>query len=232
MSFTKISKVYELLASSSRLDMEVPQVASWLGNAKRVLDLGCGLGAHSYRLKQEYGYEMVGVDVEVAMVNEGRRRYPGLDLRLGDLCHPPEGPWDAILCLGNSVACIEREMDWSLIFSKWKAVMAPKGKCLVQWAVPPEVGEDKKVNRSDEERNLEKSLSRKCETTYQLDLKVDFKDSSLDSIHESQRLQVLTPNEIIESFEKAGWSDSHYRPPGLDVGASHHTVETQLRGNS
>lgn len=51
---------------------------------RRILDLGCGHGWLSARMAAE-GAEVVGVDGSRELLAIGRSRYPGLDLREGDL---------------------------------------------------------------------------------------------------------------------------------------------------
>ena len=43
-------------------------------HGKRVLDIGCGGGGPALLLVEKYGVELVGIDVEAALVEEAKRR--------------------------------------------------------------------------------------------------------------------------------------------------------------
>lgn len=76
-------------------------VAEWpAGHA--VLDLGCGTGRVA-RLVADSGCRVTGVDVAPAMIREGRRRHPDLDLREGSALDLPlgDGSVDAIVSWGG-----------------------------------------------------------------------------------------------------------------------------------
>jgi SAM-dependent methyltransferase len=75
---------------------------------RTVLDLGCGTGRLLAALEPSRG---VGVDLSPAMVAEGRRRHPGLELHVGDAEDPHVldrlgGPFDVIL-LSDTVGSLE-----------------------------------------------------------------------------------------------------------------------------
>ena len=63
---------------------------------ERILDAGCGTGEHAAQLA-EAGADVVGVDASAEMVERGRARFPGLDLRVGDLRTLEESGFDAVL---------------------------------------------------------------------------------------------------------------------------------------
>ncbi|MDR1795872.1 MAG: methyltransferase domain-containing protein [Clostridiales Family XIII bacterium] len=46
-----------------------------------VLDVGCGEGDTAAFLAEEYGYKTTGVDLSVKLIDKGKARHPGLDLR-------------------------------------------------------------------------------------------------------------------------------------------------------
>jgi SAM-dependent methyltransferase len=69
----------------------------------RVLDVGCGAGrilAYLVALDAD----AVGIDISSRMVEHCRRRFPGVDIRLGDLADLPatvEGPFHSVLLSDN-----------------------------------------------------------------------------------------------------------------------------------
>jgi len=66
---------------------------------ERILDLGVGTGETSVRVRDIHpGAELVGIDVNEAMLVEARSRLPDADLRVARLEDPlPEGPFDLIV---------------------------------------------------------------------------------------------------------------------------------------
>ena len=75
---------------------------------QRVLDLGCGTGRLLAALQPSRG---VGVDLSPAMIDEARRRYPGLEFHVGDVEDPAVldrlgGPFDAIV-LSDTIGFLE-----------------------------------------------------------------------------------------------------------------------------
>lgn len=73
----------------------------------RVLDAGCGTGRIAVRL-DELGYDVVGVDVDAAMLAVARAEAPGLDWREGDLATLDLGEtFDLVLLAGNILPLLE-----------------------------------------------------------------------------------------------------------------------------
>jgi ubiquinone/menaquinone biosynthesis C-methylase UbiE len=72
-----------------------------------VLDLGCGAARTSIGLAR-LGYRIIGIDLSEALLAEGRRRYPQLDLRLMDATRLAfrDQSFDAVLFSYNGIDCI------------------------------------------------------------------------------------------------------------------------------
>jgi len=86
---------------------EAALVAQLVRPPARVLDAGCGTGRIAVRL-DELGYDVVGVDVDVAMLAVARAEAPGLDWRVGDLATLDLGrTFDLVLLAGNIVPLLE-----------------------------------------------------------------------------------------------------------------------------
>lgn len=49
-----------------------------------VLDVGCGDGTAAEYLQEIYGYQVTGIDLNLAKISEGKERNGKLDLRMGD----------------------------------------------------------------------------------------------------------------------------------------------------
>jgi len=222
LSFQSIATSYDLLSSPARLDGEIPALAAWLGTARRVLDLGCGLGEHIARLKSQHGFQVTGLDFDPGMIAEGRKRHPGLDLILGDLTLPPAGPWDALLCLGNSLSCLPQGTDWKKVFLNWRQFTHPGGKCRIQWVLPAASQDDNRVVRKKGSTLLIKTLVRDgdiCHLTVSIYTE-EPEGLTLESEHR-QVLQCLEPKTLIDGLYIAGWREIHQLP--LPSGTSNNT---------
>lgn len=72
-----------------------------------VLDAGCGTGRVAARLS-DLGYDVVGVDVDAAMLAQAQADWPDLDWRLGDLSTLDlASTFDAVLVAGNTIPLLE-----------------------------------------------------------------------------------------------------------------------------
>lgn len=86
---------------------EAALVASLVAAPARVLDAGCGTGRTTVRLA-DLGYDVVGCDVDDAMLAVARDEAPGLDWRLADLATTDLGTrFDLVLLAGNVVPLVE-----------------------------------------------------------------------------------------------------------------------------
>jgi SAM-dependent methyltransferase len=86
---------------------EATFVADLVAAPARVLDAGCGTGRVAVRLA-ELGYDVVGVDVDAAMLDQARAAAPDLDWRLGDLARFELGEtFEVVLVAGNTIPLLE-----------------------------------------------------------------------------------------------------------------------------
>lgn len=88
-----------LAASGTDVHGEATLVRSY--QPRRVLDAGCGTGRVAIELAR-HGIEVVGVDVDPAMLDTARELAPELDWRLGDLATADLGDgYDVVVLAGN-----------------------------------------------------------------------------------------------------------------------------------
>ena len=73
----------------------------------RVLDLGCGAGRTTIALV-DMGYQVVGIDLADALLDEARRLAPGIDVRHMDAASLdfPDASFDAALFSYNGLDCL------------------------------------------------------------------------------------------------------------------------------
>jgi SAM-dependent methyltransferase len=98
-----------LAASGADVHGEAAFVASLVPPPARVLDAGCGTGRIAVRLR-ELGYDVVGVDVDVAMLWVAAADSPGLEWLWADLSTLElESTFDLVLIAGNTIPLLEED---------------------------------------------------------------------------------------------------------------------------
>lgn len=104
----------------------------------RVLDVACGNGMHAMMLAA-MGASVTGADISEAMLDHarGRARDAGLDIRwvhgpMQDLAGQVEGPFDAILCLGNSLPHLLDSHQLTRALAGFAKLLAPGGVVVLQ----------------------------------------------------------------------------------------------------
>lgn len=104
------------------------------GPGARILDLGCGTGHYCGRLAAA-GHQVVGIDLDPAMVAQAQRQYPAAEFRRLDLLDistlPGPGAFDLTYCIGNVAAHLPQERVPELL-AKLATRLAPGGKWLFQ----------------------------------------------------------------------------------------------------
>ncbi len=97
-----------------RLAQELPFLLSLLKRKKnaRVLDLACGTGRHAVAFASA-GFEVVGLDLSSQMIDAAKAHMKEngvtVQFHVADMVHASDtvqGPFDLILCLGNSLALL------------------------------------------------------------------------------------------------------------------------------
>jgi SAM-dependent methyltransferase len=139
--------LYDALASDydrfvnweGRLAHELPFLDRLLAEqgAIRVLDTACGTGHHALALAQR-GYQVVGVDLSEAMIEQARinASRAGLPVEFGvagfgELASLGR-TFDALLCLGNSLPHLLTDQDLERALRDFAAVLRPGGLLITQ----------------------------------------------------------------------------------------------------
>jgi 2-polyprenyl-3-methyl-5-hydroxy-6-metoxy-1,4-benzoquinol methylase len=114
-SFDDISLAYDnSIDWESRLNREMPFLLSLIENKEKphVLDMACGSGRHSVFLAA-YGAEVIGIDSSKSMIQAAKNhaKEHGVSPKfiivdMEKIRDRVEGPFDLIICLGNSLALV------------------------------------------------------------------------------------------------------------------------------
>lgn len=105
---------------------------------ERVLDVACGNGMHAMMLA-EMGVSVSAGDISEAMLDQARHRArdAGLNIRwvhepMQDIAGRVEGPFDAILCLGNSLPHLLDPRELTRALAGFAGLLSPKGVVVLQ----------------------------------------------------------------------------------------------------
>lgn len=127
--FRSMARAGHDLAGEARLvDAMVPRHA-------RILDAGCGPGRVGGALA-EAGHDVVGVDVDPALIEAAEQDHPGPLWMVGDLAEldlPARGltePFDAIVCAGNVMTFLAPSTRGEVL-RRFREHLAPDGRVAV-----------------------------------------------------------------------------------------------------
>ncbi len=144
--YASLAGLYDLMIDGpKRLSGEIPQLEKWLKQreARKVLDTACGTGRHAHDLA-ERGFEVIGTDLSEGLLRQARaaasevpREQRPLFIRWDLASLPPSrlksrGPFDAILCLGNSFPHLIEDEAVTNALERFRSLLAPGGMALIQ----------------------------------------------------------------------------------------------------
>jgi glycine/sarcosine N-methyltransferase len=133
----------------TRLEAEIPFIEARLreldlteGSKPSVLDAACGTGMHAIRLAQQ-GYLTAGADLSNKMVEKAQLNADRADLEIlyktAGFMHLQETfseekgyPFDALICLGNSLPHLTSEADIRNALQDFGACLKPGGLLILQ----------------------------------------------------------------------------------------------------
>ncbi|NBH09624.1 class I SAM-dependent methyltransferase [Amycolatopsis sp. SID8362] len=177
--------------------------------AESLLDVACGTGAHLGRFGKAFDHTE-GVELAEAMRSVARRRLPGVSVHPGDMRTFDLGrTFDAVVCLGNAIACVETLADMRLAVAQLVGHLEPGGVLVVEPGWFPEQFLDGYVGGHlvEEERRI---VSRVTHSTRQGDsarVEIKFVVAQPDGIREWTDvflMKLFTRDEYVSAFEDAG----------------------------
>ena len=103
-----------------------------LKSGHKVLDVGCGIGGSAAYMSNEYGAEVLGVDLSTNMIDIAIERYgdmPGVDFQVVDIMDVdyPENSFDVIYSR-DTILHIAEKKELFKKFNKW---LTPGGKLMI-----------------------------------------------------------------------------------------------------
>jgi glycine/sarcosine N-methyltransferase len=132
--YDRLAPLFDVMTDwASRLEVEGPFLFQCLEHikAQTILDAACGSGGHALALA-ERGYDVLGTDISPTMIELARAKAGSVQnanfrvTELGDLS-ARFAPFDAALCLGNSLSHILDETDLAQALADLAACLRPGG---------------------------------------------------------------------------------------------------------
>ena len=122
----------------------------------RILDAGSGMGRIGAAL-QDRGHDVVGVDLDAALLEQSRETYPHLpvlEARLDELSpqmlaiqgHPTT--YDLIVCVGNVMILLAPDTEREVL-GRMRDLLAPGGRMLVGFHLEAEPGSSRRYPASE-----------------------------------------------------------------------------------
>jgi len=104
---------------------------------RSALDVACGTGNYALALAKR-GVQVTAADISPAMITQARRRSHQQDLHIDWLCAPMQqltdvtaGPFDAVLCMGNSIPHLLTDDDLHRALQSFHQLLSPGGLAVV-----------------------------------------------------------------------------------------------------
>jgi len=135
-SYSEAAEFYDLLYSDQKDYAEEAQVLAGLlrkncPEAKSLLDVGCGTGAHARSLI-DGGFEVDGIDLEPSFVEIAAKKCPEGSFHVGDMANfDLPGQYDGVLCLFSAIGYAQTEENLRAAIRAMTAHLKPGGVLLV-----------------------------------------------------------------------------------------------------
>lgn len=130
-----IERFRTMAAEGQDLDGEARLVDAMVPRGARILDAGCGPGRLGGRLA-ELGHDVVGIDLDPALIAAAEQDHPGPDWRVGDLSTVDvaadglAGSFDVVVSAGNVMTFLDPGTRRAVL-ANIAACLAPGGRAVI-----------------------------------------------------------------------------------------------------
>lgn len=230
--------IYDLLYAAAGKDYAaeatvlVDTVRARCPSASSLLDVACGTGAHLEHLRPRFD-EVVGVDLEPAMLAVARRRLSGVRLEVGDMRAFDLGAaFDAVTCLFSAIGAMRDVGELQAAVATMRRHLRPGGVLVVDGWILPEHWQDPGVvqalARDDPDggravARVARSERRDRRTRLELHHLVGTPDG-VEHLVEVHELTLFTGEEYVDALRAAGL--------GAEVVASPHPGRDRYIGTA
>jgi SAM-dependent methyltransferase len=222
--FDESARYYDLIysfkdyAGEARLIDEF--IRSRRPNAKSLLDVACGTGAHMEHLLS--AYEIEGVDVNDDLLELCRVRNPNAVLHQGDMRNfDLAKSFDAVVNLFSSIGYMTSEQDLRRAVMTMARHLVPGGVLLVEPWLSPETFDSGLVHLLTVDEPDLKIVRTSYSTRdgdisrLQFDYLVSERDKGTRHFTETHEMGLFTATQYVEAFESGGLGDVVHDSEGL-----------------
>lgn len=188
----KFSDIYDLFYAEKTYTDEVNFVQSCLLNfgkksIQKILELGCGTGTHAFLL-EKFGHSIIATDISRDMIQKANEKAKSSNSAVKFACQDmveldqAEQPFDAIICLFDSICYVTENKKLQKLFTKAHAHLHPEGLLIFEfWNAPAminhldpirikrlKIGEDDFVKISEAEIDYKHQLYQVRYTLYEM----------------------------------------------------------------
>ena len=215
--YNRLADEYDSMTSFDvRIAKELPIFSSLIEKykIKTALDAGCGTGVHSLVLGK-LGVEVVAVDISSEMIHRLHTRSKKQKLKIKtiktDFLNLPakiHQQFDAIFCMGNSLAHAKTQRELLRILSNFYKLLNPNGLLFIQI-----LNYDRIISRKEIIQNIKESDGKiyirfYCFTDKNINFNIiilERKDGLLQYKLQTTTLRPIGQKEIVELLKRAGF---------------------------
>lgn len=214
--YDKSARIYDLLyvgtgikdyhAETAELDRLIKESSP---DARTLLDVACGTGAHLAELRQ--WYEVEGADLSPAMLEVARERLPGVPLHQADMRALDLGrSFDAVICLFSSIGYVTDPAEMRSAVGRLAAHVAPGGVLILDGWVRPDEWHDRfrpepDIAQDDETLVVRLAFTRREGAITNLDMHHLVQTAErIDYFVENHRLALTPTEDYVSAVEGAG----------------------------
>ncbi len=138
MAFDLSAMAYDVLSDpDERIAREGAFLKRLVPAGGRALDMACGTGGHAQFLAR-WGTQVIANDLSPAMIEHAQAKRPHQDIQyeVRDMRQPPAGPFDLVLCLGNSLNLLPCLEEVGQVLSRVSREIPATGQLLIQCINP------------------------------------------------------------------------------------------------
>lgn len=131
-----IEPIYDLIYADKDYNREAEEIHWIISNARpdarTLLDVACGTGKHLFFLQQHYQVE--GLDINVAMLEQAKIRLPGVPLHHSDMADftLPARKFDIITCLFGSIGYVGTYEKLAKAIGSFQQHLADNGAIILE----------------------------------------------------------------------------------------------------
>lgn len=211
--FGDYSKYYDLLYADKDYNAESDYIASFLGNSKKILELGCGTGKHAKILSKK-GFDIFGIDLSESMLEIAQKN--GINCAVGDVrTYRDNKIYDAIISLFHIVSYQNSDEDVIKYFQTAFVHLKKGGKFIFDLWYKPAVLYQKPQKRIKQLENDEIKVIRYCVPEHLVEqniVKVNYKINIENKkthkkrlIEETHSMRYFSDSDIKKFAEECGF---------------------------